>query len=115
GFPGTNTFIGELLILVGAFAQNLWMGAIAIGGVVLSVAYMLWMLQRVIWAEHTRPPGTVFTDLDGRELATLLPLLVLVFWIGLNPGPFLERVQASVENLVAEVSLAGSVDVRPLP
>ena len=115
GFPGTNTFIGELLILVGAFAQNLWMGAVAIGGVVLSVAYMLWMLQRVIWAEHTRPPGTVFTDLNGRELATLLPLLVLVFWIGLNPGPFLERVQASVEHLVAEVSLAGSVDVRPLP
>lgn len=108
GFPGTNTFIGELLVLVGAFTQNLWMGAIAIGGVVLSLAYMLWMLQRVIWAEHTRAPDTVFPDLNGREIATLAPLLVLVFWIGLNPGPFLERVTVSVEHLVSQVAEARS-------
>jgi NADH-quinone oxidoreductase subunit M len=113
GFPGTNTFVGELLVLVGAFRQNLWLGAVAIGGVVLSVAYMLWMLQRVIWAEHTRTPGTVFSDLNGRELATLLPLLLLVFWIGLNPGPFLDRIKVSVAHLVSEISVVRNVDLRP--
>jgi NADH-quinone oxidoreductase subunit M len=102
GFPGTNTFVGELLVLVGAFMQNPWIGAVAIGGVVLSVAYMLWMLQRVIWAEHSRPSGTLMPDLNGRELATLVPLGVLVLWIGLNPGPFLDRVHASVEHLLLD-------------
>jgi NADH-quinone oxidoreductase subunit M len=113
GFPGTNTFIGELLVLVGTFKESYWIGAIAIGGVVLGVAYMLWMLQRVVWAPDTRAPGTVFPDLNGRELSTLLPLIVLVFWIGLNPGPFIERVQASVANLVAEISLAPAWERTP--
>jgi NADH-quinone oxidoreductase subunit M len=113
GFPGTNTFIGELLVLVGTFKESYWIGAIAIGGVVLGVAYMLWMLQRVVWAPDTRAPGTVFPDLNARELSTLLPLIVLVFWIGLNPGPFIERVQASVENLVTEISLAPAWERTP--
>lgn len=106
GLPGTNTFIGELLVLVGAFMHNIWVGAIATGGVVFTAAYMLWMLQRMVWAEHTRAPGVVLPDLNGRDFATLIPLVVLVFWIGLNPGPFLDRVQASVEHLVSEVSAA---------
>jgi NADH-quinone oxidoreductase subunit M len=111
GLPGTNTFIGELLVLVGAFMHNIWVGAIATGGVVLAAAYMLWMLQRMVWAEHTRAPGVVLPDLNGRDSATLIPLVVLVFWIGLNPGPFLDRVQASVKHLVSEVSTARGVEV----
>jgi NADH-quinone oxidoreductase subunit M len=113
GFPGTNTFIGELLVLVGTFRESYLVGAVAIGGVVLGVAYMLWMLQRVVWAEHTRAPGTVFPDLDGRELSTLLPLIVLVFWIGLNPGPFIDRIQASVGNLAAGIALVQGAEQTP--
>ena len=110
GFPGTNSFIGELLILLGAFRESYLVAAIAIGGVVLSMAYMLWMLQRLIWAEHTRAPGTVLHDLNGRELATLFPLLVLVFWIGFNPGPFLDRMKASVEHLASGVAVVRGIE-----
>ena len=106
GLPGTNTFVGELLVLVGAFRQNVWVGAISIGGVLLGVSYMLWMLQRMVWGEHTRPAGTILSDLDSRELVTLLPLVVLVFWIGLNPAPFLDMIQVSVAHLVSELPLA---------
>jgi len=104
GLPGTNSFVGELLVLVGTFKYNLLSGAIAIGGVLLTVACMLWMLQRVVWGESTRKDDVVVTDLNGREIATLMPLLVLVFWIGFNPGPFLDRMHASVDHLVSEMS-----------
>lgn len=104
GLPGTNSFVGELLVLVGTFKYDLMAGAIALGGVVLTVAYMLWMLQRIVWGENTRKDDVVVTDLNGREIATLLPLLVLVFWIGLHPQPFLDRMRASVAHLVSEMS-----------
>jgi NADH-quinone oxidoreductase subunit M len=104
GLPGTNSFVGEFLVLVGSFKSNLLAGAIALGGVVLTVAYMLWMLQRVVWGESTRKDDVVVTDLNGREIATLAPLLVLVFWIGFNPQPFLDRMHASVSHLVSEMS-----------
>ncbi|MDO8262509.1 MAG: NADH-quinone oxidoreductase subunit M [Gallionella sp.] len=104
GLPGTNSFVGEFLVLVGTFKSSLLSGAIAIGGVVLTVAYMLWMLQRIVWGENTRKDDVVVTDLNGREIATLMPLLVLVFWIGVNPQPFLDRMRTSVAHLVSEVS-----------
>lgn len=104
GLPGTNSFVGEFLVLVGTFKYNLSAGAIALGGVVLTVAYMLWMLQRIVWGENTRKEDVVVTDLNGREIATLLPLLVLVFWIGFHPQPFLERMRASVAHLVSAMS-----------
>jgi NADH-quinone oxidoreductase subunit M len=106
GLPGTNSFVGEFLVMVGSFKYDLLVGLIAIGGVVLTVAYMLWALQRVVWGESTREEGVVVTDLNKREIATLAPLLVLVFWIGFNPGPFIDRMRASVEHLVSEVSPA---------
>ena len=115
GLPGTNSFVGEFLVLVGTFNSNLLAGAIAIGGVVLTVAFMLWMLQRVVWGESTRKDDVVVTDLNGREIATLVPLLVLVFWIGFNPQPFLDRVRASVEHLVTDVSaIRGAKNIEGL-
>ena len=104
GLPGTNSFVGEFLVLVGSFKSNLLAGAIALVGVVLTVAYMLWMLQRVVWGESTRKDDVVVTDLNGREIATLMPLLALVFWIGFNPEPFIVRMRVSVEHLLLEVS-----------
>ena len=104
GLPGTNAFVGEFLVMVGTFKSSLLAGAIALAGVVLTVAYMLWMLQRLVWGENTRKEGVVVTDLNGREIATLMPLLVLVFWIGFYPQPFLDRMRASVAHLVSEMS-----------
>ena len=104
GLPGTNAFVGEFLVMVGTFKSSLLAGAIALGGVVLTVAYMLWMLQRLVWGENTRKDDVVVTDMNSREIATLLPLLVLVFWIGFYPQPFLDRMRASVAHLVSEMS-----------
>jgi len=104
GLPGTNSFVGEFLVLVGTFKYDLMAGAISLGGVVLTVAYMLWMLQRIVWGESTRKEGVVVTELNAREIATLVPLLVLVFWIGFHPQPFLDRMRASVAHLVSEMS-----------
>ncbi|MBI1886985.1 MAG: NADH-quinone oxidoreductase subunit M [Nitrosomonadales bacterium] len=104
GLPGTNAFVGEFLVMVGTFKSSILAGAIALGGVVLTVAYMLWMLQRLVWGENTRKDDVVVTDMNSREIATLLPLLVLVFWIGFHPQPFLDRMRASVAHLVSEMS-----------
>ena len=103
GIPGTNGFIGELLILVGAFEFHASVAAIGILGILLSAAYMLWMLQRIVWGEHTREQTTPLVDINLRELATVVPLAILVFWIGFYPKPFLGVMETSVEHLVAEV------------
>ena len=106
GIPGTNGFVGEFLILVGAFEYNIIVAAIAIPGVLLAAAYMLWMLQRIVWGEHTRENTLPLTDLNLRELATLVPLVLLVFWIGFYPKPFLGFMEVSVDHLVTQVQTA---------
>ena len=111
GLPGTNGFIGELLILVGAFFHNPLVASIAIPGVLLSATYMLWMLQRMIWGKSTGKDRQPFHDLSLRELATVIPLVILVFWIGLNPGPFLNVMHASVEHLVGQMNGAQAIEI----
>ena len=106
GIPGTNGFIGEFLILVGAFEYNIIVAAIAVPGVGLAAAYMLWMLQRIVWGKHTRDNKLPLEDLNLRELSTLVPLVVLVFWIGFYPKPFLGFMEVSVEHLVTQLQTA---------
>ncbi len=104
GIPGTNGFIGELLILVGAFQYHKATAAIAILGVLLAATYMLWMLQRIVWGKHTRESSLELSDLNIRELSTVIPLLILVFWIGFYPKPFLGFMEVSVEHLITQIS-----------
>ncbi len=107
-FPGTNSFIGEFMVLTGAlgWARELWdswaarLVVLAVAGVVIAAAYNLRMLQRVAFGGAVNPDHTGVNDLDARELLTLLPLCFFVFWIGLNPGPFMRVWQASVESLL---------------
>ncbi len=106
GIPGTNGFIGELLILVGAVEYNIVIAGLAVLGVLLSAAYMLWLLQRIVWGPHTRENKLPIADLNMREIATLLPLMVLVFWIGFYPKPFLGFMEVSVEHLVTQMQAA---------
>jgi NADH-quinone oxidoreductase subunit M len=102
-FPGTNSFVGEFLVLAGAFAKNWRVTAFAIPGAVLAAAYMLRMLQKVVWGGTSNPDQSYLTDLNIREIVTLAPLLVFVFWIGLAPKPFMDVMHASVAHLLTQV------------
>jgi NADH-quinone oxidoreductase subunit M len=101
GLPGTNGFIGEFLVLVGAFASPYRLAAVVGAfGIILGAGYMLWLYQRVIFNKITHEENAALTDLNLREIATLLPLVILVFWIGFYPAPFLDILGASVEHLL---------------
>jgi NADH-quinone oxidoreductase subunit M len=108
-FPGTNSFVGEFMILVGGFTKYKIIAACAIPGAVLAAAYMLRMLQKVVWGGTANPSHHGLLDLNFREVVTLAPLLVFVFWIGLSPGPFLEVMHESVTHLLTQVN--GALDV----
>jgi NADH-quinone oxidoreductase subunit M len=101
-FPGTNSFIGEFLVLAGGFARSKLLVACAVPGVIAAAAYNLRMLQRVAWGGINNPVHSGLADLDLREIATLAPLLVFVFWIGLHPQPFVNVMHASMQNLLAQ-------------
>jgi NADH-quinone oxidoreductase subunit M len=107
GLPGLNGFIGEFLILIGAFQVRWWWGALAVTGIVLGAAYMLWLYQRTMFGEITKEENKALPDLDAREVATLVPIVILCFWIGLYPAPFLKAMEASVTNVIQTVE-AGS-------
>ncbi len=104
GLPGLNGFIGEFMILMGTFPVSWLWTAIAATGIVLGAAYMLWLYQRVMFGKIVHPANESIKDLTLRELATFLPLLVLVFWIGLFPKPFLDLIDKPVEKIVRIVN-----------
>ena len=91
--PGTNGFVGEFLVLLGTFKGSLPLafGVLAATGVILGAVYMLWMVQRVFFGQVTHRENLHLKDLTWRELATVLPFVVLVLVMGLIPQPFLER------------------------
>jgi NADH-quinone oxidoreductase subunit M len=102
GLPTLNGFIGELMILQGAFAANRVWAYWAVLGIVLGAAYLLWLYQRVFWGKVTKEENRDLKDLNAREIATLVPLVVLCFWIGLYPKPFLAFLHQPVAQ-IAEI------------
>src|SRR3989304_457376 len=113
GLPGLNGFIGEFLILVGAFRVNYLWAAFAVTGIVLGAAYMLWLYQRTMFGALENPKNAALKDLSPREMSTLVPIVIMCFWIGLYPSPFLSRMEASVENVLTRVNKAQTVEVEP--
>jgi len=111
--PGTNGFVGEFLILLGSFRVNAWLTAAAATGVVLAAVYMLWMYQRVMFGKVTSEENRNLPDMNGRELACMLPILLLVFWIGVYPQPFLRRMDATVRAYVARFEAARQAALPP--
>ena len=104
GLPGTCNFIGEFLVLVGTSPDSFVKVLLAMGGIVLAAAYMLWTLQRVAFGRSRTAFAARLPDLNWRETATMIPLVVMVFWIGLYPGPFLNVMDASVAHLVQQAT-----------
>ena len=96
GLPGTNSFAGEFLILVGTFLWSKAATALASLGVILAAAYLLYMVQRVVFGVALPRELPHLRDIGFREFATLLPLVLLVFWIGLFPNPLVSRMHSTV-------------------
>jgi NADH-quinone oxidoreductase subunit M len=104
GLPALNGFIGEFLILQGVFVANRVWAAFAASGIVLGAAYMLYLYQRTMFGKVENPKNERLLDMSHREFATFAPLLVLAFWMGLYPAPFLRRLDTSVQHIIARVS-----------
>ncbi len=127
GLPGLNGFIGEFLILMGVFPVNWIWTAFAATGIILGAGYMLWLYQRVMFGKLDNPANQALSDLNLREFATFVPLIILAFWIGLAPKPFLRLIEKPVEKVVRIVnpdhyrgegealSAAEQVEIQPLP
>jgi NADH-quinone oxidoreductase subunit M len=103
GLPLLNGFVGEFYILMAAYAANRLWAYGAVSGVVLGAAYLLWLYQRVFWGKVTNEENQHLKDLNAREIATLVPLVALCFWIGIYPKPvlaFLEGPAARIAEVV---------------
>jgi NADH-quinone oxidoreductase subunit M len=103
GLPGTSGFVGEILVLIGLFQVNAWVAALTVTGVILGAVYMLYLYRRVIFGKLTKEALSKIGDLNRREIAVFAPLIVLVFWMGVYPAPFLKITHASSANLVRQV------------
>ncbi len=113
-FPGTNSFIGEFLVLAGGFSVSKLLVVCAVPGIVAAAAYNLRMLQKLAWGGTHNPPHAGLTDLNFREVAMFAPLVVFVFWIGLHPAPFVHIMHASVLHLLEQVTpAAGQLAALP--
>ena len=103
GLPGLNGFVGEFTILLGAFGSehiSPWFAGVSAAGVILAAIYMLKMFQKMFLGPVTRDENKTLKDLNWREIITLVPLLVFIFWIGLYPKFFFDLMSPSVEQLV---------------
>ncbi len=110
GLPGLNGFVGEFTILLGSFGSRVlgspWFAGVATLGVILAAVYLLVMFEKVFLGPVKVEANLALKDLSVREVVTLVPLLILIFWIGLYPQPFFNLINPSVENLVSMVSSA---------
>jgi NADH-quinone oxidoreductase subunit M len=100
GLPGTSGFVSEFLVLIGTFQTRPWIALVAATGVIFAAYYMLPMVQRVAFNKLDRPANRGIPDLGGRELVILVPLVVLILWIGIYPRPFLDRMEPAAVRLV---------------
>jgi NADH-quinone oxidoreductase subunit M len=93
--------VGELTILLGTFKRNPAFAAVAASGVIFAAVYLLWMFKRAMFGPLTNEKNRSLADLSAREIATLVPIVVLVVWIGVYPQTFLRKMDRSVEAFLA--------------
>lgn len=117
GLPATSGFVGEFLTIVGAYQANTWVAFLMATGLVLGAAYSLWLYRRVIFGELTKPELKEILDLSPREILIFAPLVLLTLSFGVYPGPVLEIMHVSVDNLIAQhqAALAAFSEVSSKP
>lgn len=101
GFPGTNSFIGEAMVLIGTFTKDVPTGLIVIPGAMLAAAYMLRLTLKLAWGEPSKAKG--WKDLNLREITMLIPLAFFVIYIGIAPKPFIKIIEPSVKTLIQQI------------
>ena len=112
GVPGTNGFVGEFLVLLGAFRTHPYLAVISATAVIFAAAYLLWAIQRILFNPLSKPENEHIPDLNKRELALLTPLIIGIIWLGVYPQPVLRRMETAATAFVARVSAATG---RPAP
>jgi NADH-quinone oxidoreductase subunit M len=112
GLPGLNGFVGEFLILLGAFAWSPRFAAVAATGVILSATYMLWMFQRVNYGTVTNEKNRALPDLAPREWAVILPIVALAILMGVLPNLFLRPLEPSVERMIGRVRSGAPMEIQ---
>ena len=108
GLPSLNGFIGEFLVLLGAFRMNYIYSILGATGIVLGAIYMLWAYQRVMFGQLDKPENKALIDISLREIMVLLPLAIMMIVMGVYPKPFLTRMEPAVQHL-----LTSKFDHRP--
>ncbi len=103
GLPGLNGFVGEFLILQGTFLTSHIYAVFAASAVILAAVYMLWMYQRVFMGKMINEANKQLLDLTPREVMTVLPLILMAIWMGVFPGTFLRRMDASMQKVVDRI------------
>jgi NADH-quinone oxidoreductase subunit M len=112
GLPLLNGFVGEFLILLGAFRAKAWIAIIATTGVIWGAVYMLWMFQRVMFGPLDKEENKQLKDLDRREIAILVPIILAMFWIGIYSNSILRKMDTSIQQSLRPVESDGIVRRR---
>jgi NADH-quinone oxidoreductase subunit M len=113
GLPGLNGFVGEFLILLGTFEYRPSFAVFAASGIILGAVYMLWMYQRVMYGEITHEENRHLSDLSPREIALLVPVVLMIVWIGVYPSTFLRPMDASTAHLLEQMQVQKTMIAQP--
>jgi NADH-quinone oxidoreductase subunit M len=106
GLPGLSGFVGEFLVLLGAFKANTWVAFLAATGLILGAAYALWLYRKIVFGELTKTSLKGILDMNKREIAVFLPLVLLTLWMGIYPNSFLDPMAPAVDKLVGDYQAA---------
>src|SRR5712675_60643 len=117
GLPGLSGFIGEFLVLLGAFKVNTWVAFLAATGMILGAAYALWLYRKIMFGELTKESLKAILDMNRREVVVFLPLVLLALWMGVYPNSFLDPMAPTIDKLVgdyqAAIKLAHTASLAP--
>jgi NADH-quinone oxidoreductase subunit M len=106
GLPGLSGFIGEFLVLIGTFKANTWVAFLAATGLILGAAYALWLYRKIVFGELTKDSLKAILDMNKREIAVFLPLVLITLWMGIYPNSFLDPMGPSVDKLIGDYNAA---------
>jgi len=117
GLPGLSGFVGEFLVIIGTFKANTWVAFLATTALITGAAYGLWLYRKIIFGELTKESLKAILDMNRREVAVFLPLVLITLWMGVYPASFLEPMAPAVDKLIGDyntaIKLAQTASAKP--